>query len=545
MRPYYRASSVRAAIVVALGAALVILTPRFDGVVDVNALSSSRLSSPSLPGQSESRTQSMRAPVDRSTLLCPGPDQVGLADPAIPEKPQSVVIETISAPPEALPSTMTGTEPTSGLLSRPGQLLLRGGGAGTLGQADRRGETVRTDLDQGVGVTVSARGSLSPGASGVQMFLGDQNEQLGLALTPCLSPREEAWLIAGGGHAGHRERLVLVNPGQGPITASVSVLGSSVDLGSEGPTAVIALQPGARDIMLLDALAPGEVSPVVHVSASGGPVSAYLGDRLLQGTIDRGSELTPPVLGPARRQVIAGLSIPPGSPTTAGVRVAVPGPEQAVVEVAARSASGSVPLDADVTLIPGQRVADIDISDLPEDTYALEVTSDEPIIAAAHVRSPADERGRDDVAWAPSSAAVTTLAGTPLPQAGEGPPVGYTLDLVAARDGAVRVVTTTDQGKTKTQSVDLVGGRVISVELPDAASVWLAPKAQEIQAAVRGEVSVISRASDDAVTLDAAEATGNPGEPTGEVDKVNLVSVLPLSELSLFRSVAAVTPARP
>lgn len=542
MKPGHRAPTVRAVLVVVLGGVLMIATPRLDGVVEVDTRSGTP--SPSSQGPGENGAPSLRTPVDRSTFVCPGPERVGLAEPVVPEKPQSVLVEARGAPVEALPPSMSEIEPDPGLGSTPGTISLRTSEVNALGQSDERADPISAEIDGAHGVTLSARGRMAPGVSVVQFFLGDQDEQLGLALTPCPSPREEAWLIAGGGQPGHEERLVLINPSQGPVTATVSLLGAATDPDAQESTVVIALKPGARRVMLLDALAPGEASPVVQVKASGGPVSAYLSDRLLNGTTDRGSEVTAPVRQPARRQLIAGLSVPQDSPSTR-VRVAVPGQEQAVVEVAALSASGPVQLDQDVTLVGGQQVADIDLGDLPAGTYVLEVTSDEDIVAAAQVRSPPDERGRDDVAWAASSTPVATLAGSPLPQSDEGPNVRYSLDLTAPQDGSVTVVTTNEGGDVGTESLNLVADHVLTRDLRGASSVWVVPGPEAVLAAVRGEVTVRSRVADDAVTLDAAAATASPAEPPRGAEAVSLISVLPLRELSLSRSVAALTQARP
>ncbi|MGC1207382.1 MAG: DUF5719 family protein [Ornithinimicrobium sp.] len=559
----YRGSVVRVMVVVFAAAALVFAASRWTAEIEIGDAAAGV--DPASATSSAGASAPVNTPVDQGALVCPGPERVGLADSALDEGDQAVTLEARASPEQALPLAVSDLS---------GSIQLQATDGGTLASIDRRTDQAAAVITEAQGVVVAASGSLAPAVSASQVYLGDQDGRLGLALTPCTAPQDESWLIAGGGQAGHAERLVMVNPGQGAITATVTVFGLALEARDGQSSTEIALEPGAREIVLLDALAPGEAAPVVRVESNGGPISAFLGDQLLDGTTDQGTELTPPVAAPAAEQVIVGFDVPEGSADSATVRVAVPGPEQAVIEIRALTGAGSVPIAQDVTLVPGGRSAEILLSDLPEGTYALAMSSDEDFVAAAEVRSAPDVQGRQDVAWGPGAAPLGSVAGTPLPQLAQGPRVGYSVDLFAPSGGTVRLILMDDQGATEESTLDLFPGAVLTRDLGSATAVWLLPESTSgpTYAAIRGEVEAVSRPADDALTLDESTSTQAPEDGDGGdsddgdsddtdrddggdaadseddrsgQDEVRLISVLPLRELSVFRSVTALTPALP
>src|SRR5699024_2841275 len=122
----------------------------------------------------------------------------------------------------------------------------------------------------------------------------------------------------------------------------------------------IVVPPSGRQVVLLDAMAPGEAQPVVHVTTTGGPVVAALGDRWLEGTIDRGAEVTTPAAPPATSLVIPAVPAPrPETADGATVRVAAPGQEAAVVQLRALTADGPVRLEQGVNTVEPGAVLDV------------------------------------------------------------------------------------------------------------------------------------------------------------------------------------------
>lgn len=525
-------------------------------VVGANyAPESAELNVPPSPGASGEGSRS--ALIDRISMVCPGPEQQGLADAAVDEVEQRVEVAAMSAPQQVVEAALVGADYRGSATDLDqGSMAVTPLGSPSSTTADpvsvdERGVAAGISLTGAEGAVALALAGLAPGVSATQLYAGADDQQLGLALTPCVTASEEAWLIAGGGDSGRSERLVVMNPGQSAIAASVQVWGATGDPKGEVGDVGIVLEPGEREVVLIDALAPAEAAPVVHVVSTGGPISAYLGDRALDGTTEVGWESAAPVASPARSHVIPSIVIPARTQAAASVRVAVTGPNPAVVEVAAWGPGGAAALAQGVTVVPGERSADISVSDLPPGTYALGVTSDEDIVASASVGSKPDASGRRDFSWAASAPAVLTLAGSALPQPKQGAEVRYALDLFAPQGGSATVFTLNEAGVVTSVDVDLAPQMFNTSTLLDATGVWVVPGGDEVFASVRGQsdVTPAQRATSDEGATTAAPATESPATaapPTDEAGAaVSVTSVFALSNLGLVRSVAAIAPELP
>lgn len=465
------------------------------------------------------------APVSAAALVCAGPEQQGLTDRSVAEPDQVVWVGALTAPEVVLPEEAR--------TPAPGRLVLQPTGVSAEEAVDSRGQDAALRLTGAEAVLVMAEGGLAAGLAAAQAQLSLQAPGRGLGVTPCTRPQEDSWLVAGGAQPGRTEHLVLVNPGADPVTATVRVLGGGRPDQADAEGVVV--PAGGRVVSLLDALAPGVGSPVVQVSSAGGPVAAFLGDRWAEGTVDRGLELTAPVGAPARTVVIPGVARRPGQGAVTAVRVGVPGDEQAVVQVRALTGDGPVRVRQDVTLVPGGQTQDILLTDLPAGEYAVEVTGDVPVVAAAWAGSaPAAVRdaatrlpegsgtelppgGTGDLAWAGSTAPLSGLAGLPMPDLA-GPPVTATLHLAARQAGQVEVTVVAGDGTLERRQVQVPAGSTARVGLAGAASVWVHPRAAEVHAAV---------------TMAGAGSAGG------------LLSTVPLHGLPLTRSLTSVAPVLP
>ena len=150
---------------------------------------------------------------------------------------------------------------------------------------------------------VSATGSLAVGLAALQTGLRREGDERGLQSVACQAPRSEVWLLAGGGAPTRRERLVVANAGANPVTVDIQVHGASGPIASVNG-ARVAVPPHGRVGVLIDAIAPGEASPVVHVTATGGLITAVLEDSWIDGATGRGRDDVGPADGPATEQVI-------------------------------------------------------------------------------------------------------------------------------------------------------------------------------------------------------------------------------------------------
>ncbi|MCK0111416.1 DUF5719 family protein [Ornithinimicrobium sp. F0845] len=404
------------------------------------------------------------AVVTESSIGCVGPDLVGLDDPTVTEPDQTVSVSAGSAPMEALGE---GIDPTG-----TGQLQLAVTPDGATERSAARSDVARLQVSGANWVRGTATGSLAAGFAGSQLALDQEEQQRGLSMAPCTQAMDEAWYIAGGAEPGRAERLILANPTGNPVTADVEVLGAG------GPVAVvggrgIVIAPGGRHVVLVDALAPGEQRPVIHLTTTGGPVLAAVGDRWLEGTLDRGTELTTATAAPATAQVIPAVPGPGAeSADSSSVRVGVPGTEQAVVQVRALTAEGPVRVANAVTTVDAGAVADIDVSDLPEGTHAIEVVADAPVVAAAQIVLRAEADGVGEFAWVPAVTPSTGLVGLPLAHR-DADPLPRELS-VASTEGARVEVVTLVQGSTEVRTEEVPAAGSVTIELdPATESVWV------------------------------------------------------------------------
>lgn len=495
-------------------------------------------------------------PVTETVLSCVGPPQLGLPDPAVPEQEQQVRVVALAAPAEVLGADLAD------LVARdPGHLelgLVPGGPPRVSTTA--RGELLTLEVSTPQGGVLHADEGLAPALTAGQWHLDPTEGRRGMSAQPCLAPTTDAWLLAGGGDPGRLERLVLVNPATDPVTVRVDVHGEGGQLPAPGGQGVVV--PGRdRVVLLLDALAPSEPAPAVHVTTVGGPVVVALADRWLEGTLDRGMEVTVPT-APGTSLVVPAVPVP-GEPDAGGtrLRVAVPGEEEAIVQVRALTPEGPARVENDLVTVAAGSVVDLDLGALPAGAQALEVTADVPVVAALEVARRTSADGPSDMLWVPATAPVDQLAGAVLPSAGAAapetadpetpdaedpdpeaadpdapdadtpdpetpdpensapPPTPATLSLASVTGARVEVVVLGGTGETTTSEVEVPAAGSHTQDVTGAAAVWVRPLQGEVHAAV---------------------TASGPDDATGP-----LVAAYPLAELLLTQEVVPVRPWRP
>jgi len=393
-------------------------------------------------------------------LSCPGPELSGVA--GVADVPLSGSVSAGAAPREAIPGLV--------LPSGTGGLSIGASGPAASGTAPTRGQTVVVPLPGSASpVEIRGTGSLGAAVAGSQQWTSDTSELRGLTTTPCIASSADAWLLGGGGSPGRQERLVLVNPGANEVVVGLSLHGHDGPIASPTGTGVTVPAHG-RAVVLLDALDGSESTPAVHVQVVGGTVAAFLDDTWLDGSVPAGADTAPPDAPPSTTQVVPAAALDgPGS-----VRIAVPGTKEAVVQVRLIGPSGGLPLpgaDAGVTRVPGGAVAELSLAQVPPGTYAVEVTSDVPVVAAAFAQRRA---GTDpgDFAWSTSAPAVSGTAGTTFTSSGQAPARSLTL---VATDGSVTADLVTVVGGTVTaKRVTIAQDTTSTVALPaGSTSVWV------------------------------------------------------------------------
>ncbi len=407
-------------------------------------------------------------PLRAASLHCPGPETEGLAG-VPPVTGGTTMVYAATAPAAALDNVA--------LADGPGVLAVTATPpGGPLGQTTSRGAVVTTGLTGSVAGEVAATGSLASGLAALQTWTKLDSDDRGLVATPCLAPSSEMWLIAGGGEPTRRERLVVANPGGNAATVDVSVFGVSGAIAAQGGSR-LAVPPRGRSVVLLDAIAGGEASPVVHVVASGGLVTAVIEDSWIDGAVGRGRDDAAPSAAPAVDQVIPGVAID----GPALVRVFVPGSAEAIVQARLLTPTGPTAFPANaVTRVPGGTVRDIPIDGVAPGTYAVQLTADHPIVAAALVHRRPDAAAPSDLAWSAATPPIETLAGTPLP------PSTRAVLAVSSSGGPadVTVVVVGPDGAATTKPVHVEADGVVTTDVSGAGAVWVRTTATGVRAAV-------------------------------------------------------------
>ncbi|QNN50018.1 hypothetical protein H9L10_02765 [Phycicoccus endophyticus] len=336
-------------------------------------------------------------------------------------------------------------------------------GSTTLAQLAGRPDAAGADLPGSGPVALRAVGTLAPAVVAAQEWLSTSADLRGLVTTPCRTAGSDLWLLGGGSGAGRQERLVLLNPGGNPVTADITVHGAQGQVGTPRTETV---PPGGRVAVLLDAMAPDEAAPAVHVVADGGGLHATLTDTWLDGSTARGAETVVPAADPGTVQVVPAAVLGGG----ATLRVAAPGADEAVTSVTLLGRTGEVTTSADTVLtVPADGVGELTLPSVPAGTYTVLVRSDVPVVAGVVTRVGADS-GPGDLGWAVSAAAVEEVAGTALPGT---PGVTRTLHLVSTGGAVTAEVTVVVDGEPRTRTVSLLAGRPADVDLAGAGAVWV------------------------------------------------------------------------
>lgn len=459
---------VRAATLVAVGTGLILgATYLPEPVSLVRGATSPQASSPQAD------------PVTLTRSVCPGPEAIGVE--GLPDSSgQTVSVAAVGAPAAALPAGyVTGGD---GSLTFDG---LPAGGIWPRVPATLRGQVISVPVSTARSALATGNGVMAPGVAATQWSWTRTGTSRGLVTAACLPASVSSWLVGGGAAPGRLEHLVLANPGPNPVTVDLSILGVSGRI--ESPDAKALVVAGrSRTVILVDAIAGAERSPVVHVTVRGGKVSATLSDTWLDGVVPRGGDDVVSLVAPGREQVIPGVPVD----GRAVLRVGVPGDTEAVVQARVLTAGGPKVLPAGgVTRVAGGSTKDIDLSSLPPGTYAVQVRADVPVVAAVMVDRRRAASEASDLAWPVATAPIRALAGMPLPAlAGQG--VTQRLDLVATGRAASVLVTTVDSvGQAHAKKVVMSADSVSTAPLTGATSVWVTRLNGIVRAAVLSSVT--------------------------------------------------------
>ena len=413
------------------------------------------------------------SPAGATELACPGPETIGVRGSSVQQAPAAASMLTLASAPQGL---LVGSAPSTGTISA--ELLPRGTGDGTTGDGTT-GDGARS-LRAPAAVAVRGVGQKARALTAEQTTVVTAGDLRGLSSVTCTAPSADTWLVGGGGEQGRRGRLVLANPAANPVQVRVDVLSTTGRVVST-PGSTVAVPARSRLVLLLDALAPGVASPVVHVRASGGAVTATLHDARLAGTTPRGTDDVAPASAPARRVLVPGLTVS----GRALLRLAAPGSTEAVAEVRLFGPSGPVdPPGGPAVRVPAGGTRDVDLSALPAGTYGVQVSADVPVVAGAMVERSSGGDGPADHAWLASALPLRAITGLALVRSEH--PWSTTLELTApGEDAAVELTSVATGGAQLTRTLRVPAGTSTITVLPVAQSAWLqvVPGSGEVVAA--------------------------------------------------------------
>lgn len=359
-------------------------------------------------------------------------------------------LPTVSSTP---PSALVTPVPTAQQLVCPGAVLRLADdtgqgattssalGAPTTSASSSSGSVARSPLEQSdasTGGTAEAPLTISTppnpaDPAEVILLSGAQSQQvaegdfLGLAAADCSAVSADSWLVGGATTVGRTTLLTLSNPTEVAATVELELFGEDGAITAPGTSGIVVPASGQR-VLSLAGFAPDVVSPVVHVTSTGGQVTAELQQSIVRGLEPGGVDIVGATVAPALEVVIPGLRVDDlaSVQTLLGggtgfsdletvLRLYAPGEGtvSAIINVIPEDGVGtgaSIPYDFDAG-----RVVEVPIGDLDSGNYTVTINADVPTLAAVRVSNAASPVGADtpaptDFAWLTAAVPLVTTA---------------------------------------------------------------------------------------------------------------------------------------
>jgi hypothetical protein len=279
--------------------------------------------------------------------------------------------------PRSPSETTVSVTPARQDVACPGPLTTPSGGTGTdpeLGGAPT--DVTRSTYLDGTARPVGA-GQASDAVVGAAVERVGGGDITGLAAVTCTAPLTDQWLVGGATVVGASARLVLANPSDTSVEATITAYGELGALDSRE----VAIGPDAQEEVLLEGVVVDVAALAIHISATGTGVVAAMQDSRLDGFQPYGTDwVTASAVG--ADLVIPGVGTGGSAAETATVRLVAP--EGATARLTLSTPEGSAVWEgvAALELEPGV-VVEVAIPAADEGTVV--VAADAPIAAAAIV----------------------------------------------------------------------------------------------------------------------------------------------------------------
>ena len=260
-----------------------------------------------------------------------------------------------------------------------------------------------------------------PLLAGIQAQRVATEELSGLAAQACADASSDTWLVGGATDVGRTTLLLLSNPTEVTATVALEILGDNGAVSAPGAEGIL-VEPGQQRVLSLASFAPDILSPVIHVTSSGGLVQASLQHSVMRALVPGGVELIGPSASPNTTQIITGVALTGLAAQDSGekglvtsdleptVRIGVPGADASDVVVTVIGESGD-PTEIRTT-VEGHHTLQLPFTGITDGLYTVVVTGTKPIVAG--VRS-VQSSVSDSIAAAPQASPAPSATATPTP----------------------------------------------------------------------------------------------------------------------------------
>ena len=202
------------------------------------------------------------------------------------------------------------------------------------------------------------------------------------AATTCTISDPVLWFVGGTANVTSQSKLILVNSGLSDAIVDIT------SFSENGPVRdiPITVKPSSEKSIRIDSLDPGASNVIVRVKTRSGRVTAYLLDERVRGLNNVGADFVSPITEATSEFVISGIPMKfgNGSKVKHRLRIMTPGRVDTTASVEVVSPDGVfIPVGFGSISLRSQEVQEVDLSsvDLGEKTFALRITSTEPVVA--------------------------------------------------------------------------------------------------------------------------------------------------------------------
>ena len=331
--------------------------------------------------------------------------------------------------------------------------------------------------------------------AGAQIQDVDAPDFNGLAAASCTEPNGSIWLVGGATTVGRTTLLMLANPTSVDSQVNLEIFGEDGRVSAPGMTG-IDVPAGGQLVFSLAGFAPGLASPVVHVTARGGRVTADLQHSIVRGLDSVGVESVGAGSEPGLSLVVPGVRITDSVGTSRAsalgdwqdvgpaVRLAVPGDTGGTATVRVVPEGDDAEGTSFVMNLTAGTVTDIPLDSAEEEgnhldglqdgVYTVFVDADVPIVAAVRVSTAVDlgeeaaaepdavlNAPPSDVAWFGAAPALTGAVVVVVPS-GPAPLMSFVnptadaaeIELASRAGGVDPVMVTVPAGGATTVAID-------------------------------------------------------------------------------------------